>query len=379
MIRIEGSFFNGGDSSRQTALLSIGPDGQVEVRLSEGGGLAKVPICHFNDLKISSRLGNTPRYIGFNNGASFETADNDSIDRVLVKFQRSAGYRLIHLMESRLFFVLLVVVVVSGFFYGTVKYGVPVMANSVAKLLPVEASQYLGQGALDTMDEFVFEPSELPTDRQQELKKLFASYAQEYPEYHITFEFRKGNAIGANAFALPDGVIVFTDEMVALAENDNELLAIMGHEIGHVINRHILRRVIQNSTLTVLVVLVTGDISSASSIVVLLPTLLLELSYSREFEEEADDFALEFLLQHGLSPTHFAHMMQRLLILDQETAQRRSAAEKRDSGTNISIEEKKQDGGGLLKQAAPYISSHPTTELRIQKFLTAAKDHNPGS
>ncbi len=377
MIRIEGSFFNGGDSSRQAASLSIGADSQVEVSLLDGGG-ADVPACCFSDLDISPRLGNTPRYINFSSGASFETLDNDRVDRLLLKYQHSAAYRFIHLLESRLIFVLLVVVLVSGFFYGAVKYGVPAMANSVAKILPAEASQYLGQGALETMDELFFSPSELPLERQQSLRKLFSSYAEKYSDYRISFEFRKGGAIGANAFALPDGVIVFTDEMVALAEHDDELLAIMGHEIGHVVHRHILRRVIQDSTLTILVVMVTGDISSASSIVVVIPTLLLELSYSREFETEADDFALEFLVQQGLPPESFAHIMTRLV---QSHEKERLDAEKMTTQENLSEGEgqtkpktdQSEDDDGLFTQMTPYLSSHPTTEQRIQKFLSGGK------
>lgn len=48
--------------------------------------------------------------------------------------------------------------------------------------------------------------------------------------------------IGANAFALPDGTLVVTDELVELAgDNDDEVLAVLAHELGHIHERHGLR------------------------------------------------------------------------------------------------------------------------------------------
>ena len=117
---------------------------------------------------------------------------------------------------------------------------------------------------------------------------------------------------GANALTLPNGTIVFTDEMVNLAVNDHELVAILGHEIGHVVHRHILRRIIQDSTITILILFITGDVSSASSVVLALPSILLDLSYSREFEIEADDFAFDFFINNNLEPEYFAQIMRRL-------------------------------------------------------------------
>ena len=47
-------------------------------------------------------------------------------------------------------------------------------------------------------------------------------------------EFRHGGYIDANAFALPSGIIVMTDELVELAKSDDELISVLAHEIGHV-------------------------------------------------------------------------------------------------------------------------------------------------
>ena len=69
----------------------------------------------------------------------------------------------------------------------------------------------------------------------------------------IRLEVRSAPQIGANAFALPSGIIVVTDELVALSEDDDELAAVIAHELGHVHHRHIMRTVIQNSAAALLV------------------------------------------------------------------------------------------------------------------------------
>ena len=86
--------------------------------------------------------------------------------------------------------------------------------------------------------------------------------------------------MGANAFALPNGTIVVTDDLVKLAEHDDELVAVLAHEIGHVVSRHALRRVLQDSGVMLLVAGITGDIVSISSLAAALPTLLIEAKYS---------------------------------------------------------------------------------------------------
>ena len=62
-------------------------------------------------------------------------------------------------------------------------------------------------------------------------KKLAFPEATRQP---YTLVFRKSDAIGANAMALPSGTIVVTDGLVTLAEDDREILGVLAHEAGHV-------------------------------------------------------------------------------------------------------------------------------------------------
>lgn len=357
MKSIQGLFFTATSSRQQASTLTINSDGLVELTNHEHQSLL-TGVHQFNELNISPRLGNTARYIQFKNGDSFQTLDNDSVDELLKHAQQSVLYRVLHQMESHLVFVLLVTVITAFAVWGFMKFGVPAGASLLVTMLPDETSQYLGQGTLEILDQSVFEPSELDLQRRNELQRQFEQYAQPYQQYAVKVLFRKAQGIGANAMALPDGHIIFTDEMVNLAQQDEELIAILGHEIGHLVHHHMLRRVIQDSMFTLLLVLVTGDVSSASSVIAAIPAVLLELAYSREFELEADNFAYDFMLQNNIPPLHFAHVMRRL-----EASIKAARPAQQDAGENAQ----------QPYDYSSYLSTHPATEDRIQRFLQAVQ------
>ena len=127
--------------------------------------------------------------------------------------------------------------------------------------------------------------------------------------------FRKG--LGANAFAFPSGIILVTDGLVNLAQTDAEVVSVLLHEMGHVVNRHGLRLLLQGSALTLLITVVTGDFSASTGFIAALPVMLLEQGYSRDLEREADDFSLNYMQAQGLSTQAFADIMQRISGDDQ--------------------------------------------------------------
>lgn len=352
MTPLRGLWYAAGKSSQLTAQIQVTETGRVTLIALDKTIEREMPSCTFQELSISPRLGNTARHITFPDGSHFETDNNDQIDRFLAQFEQGYWLRALHYLESHLTVVLLFVLLVSFFIWGSVRYGVPVVARVAADALPVEIVQYLGNGTLELLDEAVFQPSTLDGQRQRQLAQEFRTYTAEYPELDIKVDFRHGDKIGANAMALPDGHIIFTDELVELAQDDLELVAILGHEIGHLAHRHLLRRMIQDSLVTVLLVMISGDVSSASSIIYALPALLLELSYSRAFEEEADDFALQFLTGRGISPHYFAAIMQRLMGMTEED-----------------INSGQKDPSDLEADQTSYFSTHPDTRKRIQKFV----------
>lgn len=293
------------------------------------------------DVSYSSRLGKTPRQIHLPNNLVCETLENDVIDAIVQSEKEKKYTGLIHNLESKFIYFIPTIVLVVLVAYASVKYALPAGAKATAQMVPLSVAQNIGSGSMELLDKAYFTPSELPQDRKKELRLKFQKFStgiQNIPVLH--FEFRKSKLIGANAFALPDGSIVFTDELVNLSKNDEELLSILGHEIGHVEKRHALQRLFQDTAVFVVVSLLTQDVSSSASMLSALPTILIESAYSREFETEADVFAKEMMMQRGIPLHSFVDIMSRIT--------------KTDSNSSTSVLE--------------YISSHPSTQERLKLF-----------
>jgi predicted Zn-dependent protease len=103
-----------------------------------------------------------------------------------------------------------------------------------------------------------------------------------------------------------------TDELVELAENDRELEGVLLHEIGHVEQRHGLRSIIQDAGVFLLISTLVGDVASITSTTASLPTLLAQTGYSRQFEREADEFAVRHFVARGWSTGPFRDILLRM-------------------------------------------------------------------
>ncbi len=326
-----------------------GDDGQLEVRRGSDGGVI-YRICG-GELRISPRLANTPRYLHLLDGPTIETLDNDAVDQLQQLLEPSSSRGLVHRLESHWRFVALTVLVVGAVFWATVRYGVPAAADAVAAALPAELLDSTSEQTLQLLDQRWLEPSMLSAARQQALQRHFQPLVQSRPELRIQVAFRASEAVGANAFALPNGQIIFTDAMVNLAAHDDELLAVLAHEIGHVEHRHSLRRLVQNSLYVFVLALITGDTSGTAEVVLGLPVLMAELAYSRAYETEADQYALAYLREAGIPPQRFADLMRRL-----ETTRLAKAGETAEPA----------DADQIRWQG--YLSTHPPTEERLRAF-----------
>lgn len=306
---IRGSFFDGRSSRARAAQLRAS-GGHLGVFAEDGAPLTKMlPVA---ELKISSRIGDTPRYIRFPDGGQFETRDHETLERELAQHRGHPG--LAHLLESRWRYLPPALAIVIGFVWWAVAVGVPWSAKVLAFSLPQESSQWIEQGTLHFLDRHVLAPSTLPEARRVHLQQRFANFIQPWQDgQSLKVLFRSGaDTIEANALALPSGTIVFTDELVRLAEHDEELLAVLAHEVGHVRERHSLRQGLQDSALTLVLVAVVGDVSALTSLAGSMPLVLTQMGYSRAFEREADDFAVQALQQQGVEVRHLANILRRL-------------------------------------------------------------------
>lgn len=163
------------------------------------------------------------------------------------------------------------------------------------------------------MDGRVLHPTHLSAARRADILGRFQRVTDWQPQGHrYTLLFRDAPAIGPNAFALPDGRVVLTDQLAQMSHDGQELDGVFAHEMSHVNRAHGLQSVYQASLVPAAIAFVTGDATQVGHVAAILPGLLLQSAYSRGFEQEADDDANRELRAHGEDPGRLANLLERM-------------------------------------------------------------------
>ncbi|HWA89648.1 MAG TPA: M48 family metallopeptidase [Rhizomicrobium sp.] len=298
---------------------------------------------------VSARMGRLPRSIALPDGGRFETPDNDGVDALKRALGLGNPGRFLDMIERSRNWIALSLAMAAVLSYAFIEYGIPAIALALARATPPSVGTAISRQTLDLMDRAMLRPSTLKPQDRARAQALLARVAQQSPRgpkgYHL--ELRHGGAgIGANAFALPDGTIVMTDELWALARNDEEIEGVLGHEMSHVERRHGLQELYQASMIPAALAVVTGDISQVSQLAAVLPGVLVETHHARDFEQQADDDAAAKLIAMGAKPSRLADLLERL-----ET----SHCGKTGCGS------------------ASWLGSHPDTDARVARLRAETK------
>jgi len=135
-----------------------------------------------------------------------------------------------------------------------------------------------------------------------------------------TFEFFVVKDGMLNAFALPGGYIGVHTGLIIAAQSESELAGVLGHEIGHVTQRHIAQLIGKQKQMSMvmlasmLAAIAAGDSRIAEAAVVsgVAGTAQAQLAYSRDFEREADRIGLQTLEAAGFDVRGMAGFFERL-------------------------------------------------------------------
>ncbi len=181
-------------------------------------------------------------------------------------------------------------------------WGIPAAAHAALGAIPASVDAGVGEVALRSIDEEWMKPSRLPAAEQQRLRDAFEQFLAAQPAGSVPvhrLEFR-ASRIGPNAFALPGGTIVMTDELVKLVEGDAAVInGVLAHELGHVHHRDGMRMLLQASAVGVLASVLIGDFNSLLTAV---PVVLGQSAYSRDAERRADAESMRMMRAAGVSP-----------------------------------------------------------------------------
>lgn len=343
---IAGVYYDGRTARAYAVRVAVGRDG---VRM-EGDGIERfVPL---EQTKISERLGSAPRKLSFPDGAICELRDHEAFEAQLRLAGIRAGYIDRLQRSTRAGLMALVVTILLG--VAGYIWGLPGFAAWAARAIPEDVTALLSEQTLALFDKTWFEDSQLSDARKTELESAFARLQPQDGALHYRLLFRSSPTIGPNAFALPNGDIVLLDELVNLASDDEQVLAVLGHELGHVHHRHGLRLLIQGALTGTLIALWLGD---TNSLLVALPTILAQAHYSRTFESEADAYGVALLRVNGIAPERFAEILEKL-----------SKAPDSDA-----VAAPAQEGW------ADYLASHPAPASRIRALREGriGQQHGP--
>ena len=336
-------YFDGKVSTRREVVLILAGE-QVIVR---GNGVEQsYPV---SSLGIPPGVGSVRRTVKLPDGGMCELEDADLLKELELACGVTQRWRLLHRWEKSLPLALGAVVLTVLVVLLFLRYGVPSLARRAALALPAATENRLGRESLATLDRFLMKPSTLTKERRDELTALFRHVAGPGDkEAGYRLEFRSCPAIGANAFALPSGIVIITDDLVKLSTRDNEIAAIMAHELGHVRGRHILRHVLQSSASGLILATLTGDLVSITSLAATLPTVLVDASFSRDFEREADDAAIAWMKSAGVPLQVYSEALGRL---------------------QAQLDVRRGESVGNSHPARNYLSTHPDTMERVRRIM----------
>jgi predicted Zn-dependent protease len=120
----------------------------------------------------------------------------------------------------------------------------------------------------------------------------------------------KDNSI--NAFAMPGGVIGVHTGLIVASKSESEVASVLGHEIGHVVQRHLARMLAQQKQDSILTLATMGlallasranpDLASGAMTAASAGAIQKQLDYTREHEREADRVGLQILNNAGFDP-----------------------------------------------------------------------------
>jgi len=304
-------WFDGRNSRARDVLVRLVPargGPTISVQPPDGPEL----VLHHDELgwPASWSAGRTPRKLvaDLRQHGSLEIQDPAGWQAALlaVSYQAPLAQR----MQTRWRVLLGVMVIAALALAAFYRWGTPWAATQLTRQVPLAWETRISDQALIDLDHRYLKPSKLPQPRQDELRARFDALVsqlppalQRYPGYAPRYALLFRSGLGANAFALPGGTIVMTDDMVETAGklglSDDALAGVLAHEIGHVVHRHTTRLLVEQAVLNAGLGLALGDVSSMLSVGT---SALTGLAYRRGHETEADCFAAG-LMQHAALPT----------------------------------------------------------------------------
>jgi predicted Zn-dependent protease len=208
-------------------------------------------------------------------------------------------------------------------------YLIPWLGEKAVSLVPVDLEIQIGKNLSET-----YTAGATSNDSASYYAQEFVSQLQLDDTYPLEIKVIESEEI--NAFAMPGGKIFIYTGILEKMKSYEELVALLGHEVTHVANRHSLKSIMRSAATGLMLSAFIGDFSGISSGLLSQINKFESLNYSRDLETEADDNGLDIMIQNKINPKG---MLGLLAVL----------------------KEMSEEQPGLMK----YLSTHPDTDSRI--------------
>lgn len=339
MKRISGKYQWSGEARSLAAIAVIASD-HIRIQSDEGDTLNH---CLNEAARFGDAIPGLPVDLIFENDGRFIPDDPH--------FRwpsHKASQRLPEILERNWLTVVIALALVPGFVWLTINKAIPGMSEAAVPLIPDIVISTLSQQTLEILDSTYLDDTQLDTEQQQAVRQQWHQVLNQLslPGDQFHLKFRSFSA-GPNAFALPDGTVIVTDQIVALTnDNPDVLTSVLLHEIGHVHHQHGMKLLTQSVATSVLFAMIFGDIEGIGEVLLGTGGALMQSSFSRNMESEADHYAFQQLTALGMSPELFAEAMERL---------------------SQSYKEDESDTHSDKPEWFDYFSSHPNSQERIER------------
>lgn len=232
------------------------------------------------DVRFTEKLLTTRRKMGYN--STYETL-------------LSYGYK-VHLVIA----LAILGLIGLGYFFL-----IPWVGEKSVALIPESYDDKLGSIFFDQSIKF----SSIDTSKTKALN-LFANELSLNNRKKIKFTVIDSEIV--NAYALPDGnIVIFTGILDSMQDYD-ELVGLIGHEVAHINNRHSMKMMCRNLSGYLFVSAILGDVNGVMAIIGDNVNTLRSLSFSREFEHQADSDGLKIVVQNNVNPKGMSNLFKRL-------------------------------------------------------------------
>jgi predicted Zn-dependent protease len=251
--------------------------------------------------------------------------------------------------------------ILLGLFLGTIfaiVWGISAILNNLVWLIPNSVEQQLGSLIVPTYEKLA-EKSPTQDTLNQLLDRLESNLPNKDNQRNWQVLYIPEKTV--NAIAIPGDRIIIYKGLLNKVQSENELMMVLGHELGHFANRDHIRAIVRQLGLSIAITMIFGDSSGIQATTINAVQIFAKAKFSQNQETQADKFGLELLQKtygHVGGATDFFQRISNKIYASLEILASHPAPENRVKHLQNLIQEKRYP----LKETLPLSSTLKISE-----------------